>query len=181
MYPRLRRVRPSHRQARVVAGVKHSRWRHRVATSCLCSRMPQLKALADESDLQENPESDRHKLSQDSDELARFREAWRAEVNYRKQLVQGGGSDSTSKVEEEDKRPLQDVLAPSLGGTTPLGYTPMRRPEGPPLSVPRTERTTVLATTKTNFTSTQVRSVLFRLCQTFDSHRSEGVCDRTLW
>jgi hypothetical protein len=123
--------------------------------------MSEPKASPDQGDFRGKYRS--HEPTPDNDELARFREAWRAEVKYRKQLAQGG-STSANRTKEEDKRPLQ----------TPLRLS---NDQVKNTYLPQSERTTVLATTRTNFTSTQVRRVILRSRQTIDSHHSKGVCD----
>jgi hypothetical protein len=118
----------------------------------------------------------------ENEELARFREAWRAEVQHRKQLAQGNGSAAASASQtEEEKRPLQDVHAPSLGGVTPMGYTPVRG-EKHSLDESRlkVERAPLPAKVKTNFTVTQVRITVHVSYQRVDSHHSEGVRDRSV-
>jgi hypothetical protein len=91
-----------------------------------------------------------------SDELARFREAWRAEVQHRKQLQQSGESSALANAEKEP-RPLEGVLAPSLGGATPLGSAPTPVTITTESANPWAERVSLLAKSKTNFTPTQVR------------------------
>jgi hypothetical protein len=68
---------------------------------------------------------------EENEELRRFREQWRAEVRSRKQdrmaedSAPGAGGEPATKSSAEP-RPLRNVLAPSLQGTTPLGYVPIR-------------------------------------------------------
>jgi hypothetical protein len=91
-----------------------------------------------------------------SDELARFREAWRAEVQHRKQLQQSGQSSALANPEQEP-RLLEGVLAPTLGGGIPLGSAPTAATVYTESANPWAERVSFLAKSKTNFTPAQVR------------------------
>lgn len=118
----------------------------------------------------------------DNDELARFREAWRAEVKHRKQLGQGGSS--ALPAEDRQERPLKNVMAPSLGGFTPLGYAPVistaqSRSHAPGDVQASGTRTSVLAQTKTNFTPTQVSWNLYNRIQHTYLRRPD-LCHRSL-
>lgn len=100
---------------------------------------------------------------QEPEELARFREQWRAEVQQRKAQqqapVQGESSQSdparrprTGVPPRKGKIP-EDGPAPSFGGFTPLGYAPI------PRSAPTRAETTILTTGKIAFTAKQKEAI----------------------
>jgi hypothetical protein len=62
---------------------------------------------------------------EETEELRRFREQWRAEVKSRKQESKAKAAEDGTMFTVIEKRPLQDVHAPSLQGKTPLGYAPI--------------------------------------------------------
>jgi hypothetical protein len=95
----------------------------------------------------------------DNDELAHFREAWRAEIKHRKQVEQGGLAAVENPSNTDGKRPLENVIAPSLGGVTPLGFAPVPLHDvlSPEVSRALPVRVSMLSKARTDFTSTQVR------------------------
>jgi F-box protein 9 len=94
----------------------------------------------------------------DTDELSRFREAWRQEVKQRKQVVvaqTAGEPPPLPPTGTADEPDLRDVTAPSLNGFTPLGYAPVQ-----PNTLEWTRNvSSVVHNGRTNFTPNQIAAI----------------------